>query len=61
MNSDIKTEKCDKWCKGCETYTDNLDDYWGHDLCEDCENAYENQTGYCSLECCLGGGCDQSC
>lgn len=29
MNSETKTEVCDKWCKGCEEYTDKLDD-WGN-------------------------------
>jgi hypothetical protein len=30
-------------------------------LCEECDNAYENKTGYCSLECCISGYCDQTC
>ena len=63
MNSETKTEVCDKWCKGCEEYTDKLGD-WGTNgamLCEECNEKYDNKTGYCSLECCLGGGCDQSC
>lgn len=63
MNSETKTELCDKWCKGCEEYTNNLDDWnsGGVMLCEKCNMNYENSTGYCSLSCCLGNGCDQTC
>lgn len=63
MNSGTKTDVCDKWCIGCEEYTDNLDN-WGTNgvmLCEYCNEKYENKTGYCSLDCCLSGRCDQSC
>ena len=52
MNSDVKTDKCDKYC----------DDNSGCDrLCKECDDKYENKTGYCSLDCCLGYGCDESC
>jgi hypothetical protein len=62
MNSEEKTKQCDKYCEGCEEYTDKLDDWASaYDLCEECNDKYENQTGYCPLNCCLGGGCDQSC
>lgn len=30
-------------------------------LCDDCYNAYHNETGYCSLQCCITGKCDDSC
>jgi hypothetical protein len=30
-------------------------------LCPDCAEAYDNKTGYCSLECCITGKCDESC
>ena len=63
MNSKTKTESFDKWCKGCEEYTDKLDNYGtkGVMLCKQCNEKYYDKTGYCSIECCLGGGCDESC
>lgn len=62
MNSEAKTTKCDKWCVGCEEWTDEVDDYtYNPPLCMKCDAIYDNKTGYCSLDCCLGGGCDQSC
>lgn len=61
MNSDIKTEVYNLYCIGCGEYTDKLDDFNGVDLCDECNEIYDNITGYCSLECCLGGGCDESC
>ncbi len=61
MKSEIKTEKCNLCCKGCDEYTDKYGEYNGMDLCEDCDDKYNNQTGYCSLQCSLGGGCDQTC
>lgn len=30
-------------------------------LCDDCANAYEDKTGFCSLHCCVTGNCDESC
>lgn len=30
-------------------------------LCDECYAAYDNKTGYCSLECCISGKCDESC
>jgi len=63
MKSEKKTDKCDKWCIGCEEFTDNLDNWnsKGYDLCDDCNDKFEDKTGYCSLQCCLSGYCDQTC
>ena len=63
MNSENKTEKCNKWCKGCEEWTDKLEDWNGDgvELCEGCCEKYDNRTGYCSFDCCISGICDQSC
>lgn len=61
MNSHDKTEQCDLWCQGCEDYTDKLEDEYGYMLCSECNDTYENTTGYCPLSCCVGRGCDQSC
>lgn len=61
MNSEVKTDKCDKWCPGCEEFTDELEYIDGHNLCSECADIYDNKTGYCSLHCCLGGECDGSC
>jgi hypothetical protein len=30
-------------------------------ICLDCLDSHEDSTGYCSVECCLGGGCDGTC
>ena len=30
-------------------------------ICERCENLMGDETGYCSVSCQLGYGCDQSC
>lgn len=30
-------------------------------LCKECTEAYDDKTGYCSLECCISGNCDGSC
>lgn len=61
MNSATKTELCYKWCKGCDEYTDKYGEINGMDLCEYCDDKYDNKTGYCSLSCSLGNGCDQTC
>jgi hypothetical protein len=61
MNSEIKTAQCDKWCSGCEEWTDELKSEHGVELCTVCDGAYFNETGYCSMHCCLGGGCDDAC
>ena len=61
MNSYEKTEQCQLYYKGCDEYCDKYGDYNGLDICEECDNKYDNKTGWCSLSCCLGNGCDQSC
>ncbi len=61
MNSYEKTEHCQLYCKGCDEYCDKYGDYNGLDICEECDNKYDNKTGWCSLSCSLGNGCDQSC
>ena len=61
MNSYEKTEQCQLYCKGCDEYCDKYWEYNGLDICEECDNKYDNKTGWCGLSCCLGNGCDQSC
>jgi hypothetical protein len=61
MNSKVKTEKCNKFCIGCQEYTNKLIDEHGFLLCEECNEIYYDSTDNCSLSCCLGGNCDQSC
>ena len=61
MNSYEKTEQCQLYCKGCDEYCDKYGDYNGLYICEECDNKYDNKTGWCGLSCCLGNGCDQSC
>jgi len=50
-----------QFCEGCEELVEKLEDYTGRDLCESCSEKYDNKTGWCSLSCCLGNGCDQTC
>lgn len=50
-------------CYGCgdsPVDPESLRDY-GYSLCKGCINNHDNKTGYCSMDCCLGGGCDGSC
>jgi hypothetical protein len=45
--------------EGCERIaTRYIHDAW---LCDECADAYDNKTGYCSLYCCVTGNCDESC
>jgi hypothetical protein len=30
-------------------------------LCDECYAAYDDRTGFCSLDCCISGHCDDSC
>lgn len=53
-----------KFCQGCEEMELGVKDVDGYDLCQSCENLYYehgDQTGYCSLSCKLGYGCDETC
>ena len=51
-------------CENCEsvfTKSENPD-YLKFDLCDECKKNYDgDKTGYCSLSCCMGNGCDGSC
>ena len=49
------------WCEGCEEKVSKTNTCFGYKLCDECNDKYNNETGYCSLHCCLGGGCDGSC
>lgn len=49
------------FCSNCEEWKPNIEKEYGAMLCPDCSNLYDNKTGYCSLSCCLGNGCDESC
>lgn len=48
-------------CAGCEAEAFELELVKGQYICDDCESIFEDKTGYCSLDCCLGGSCDGSC
>ncbi len=62
-NSEQKTEICNLYCIGCDTYTNKLEDNnsKGIDLCTECNNSFEDKTGWCSINCCITGNCDQTC
>lgn len=47
-------------CSQCSNILTSEDDFeW--DVCSSCIDTLENKTGYCSLSCRLGNGCDDSC
>jgi hypothetical protein len=53
-----------KFCQGCEDMEFNVEDVDGYNLCPTCSDEYDkhgDQTGYCSLSCRLGYGCDSTC
>jgi len=61
MTTENKTPATPHYCRGCEEYTDTLEDCGhGHDLCDDYNDTYEDSSGYCSFECCMGQGCDET-
>jgi hypothetical protein len=49
-------------CVGCEN---SIGDYISFErqgtLCKECDDVYDNKSGYCSISCCVGNGCDGSC
>lgn len=49
------------YCKGCDEMVNKLTNNYGTKLCDKCNDKYDNKTGYCSLSCCLGNGCDETC
>lgn len=54
-----------KQCYGCDgIFTpDTEGEQWCYDvwICLECYNKMDNVSGYCSLDCQLGFGCDGSC
>jgi len=61
MKSYEKTDECQLYCKGCDEFCDEYGTEYRNDICKECEEIYNNKTGWCGLSCCLGNGCDQSC
>lgn len=61
MNSNVKTDKTQLFCVGCEEFTDKFGSINDKNLCVNCDDRYDNKTGHCSLSCCLGYGCDEVC
>jgi hypothetical protein len=54
-------EKRQLYCEGCGEQVPKLNTDYGYKLCDACNDKFNDVTGYCSLSCCLGGGCDDSC
>jgi hypothetical protein len=54
-------EEVKDYCVGCHTKYPVSELTLFEKLCPECDAKYDNKTGYCSLDCCLGGGCDGSC
>ncbi len=51
-----------KYCEGCdESFLELFYDNRINGLCQSCNEVYDNKTGHCSLSCCMGNGCDESC
>ena len=49
-------------CEGCDNVEVELtNDYKHYWLCKECNDSYNNKTGWCSLSCCISGRCDQTC
>lgn len=57
MSKDTEEKMIPSICEGCDECTTVGSD----GLCDECAEKYHNSSGYCSLSCCLGNGCDQSC
>lgn len=59
---DMKEPKV-KTCQYCDTkFVTNKEQTIKFDLCPECLESYKGDyTGYCSLSCCMGDGCDGSC
>ena len=53
-----------KQCDYCGDLTDLFLSVDKYTLCSACANQYDengDKTGYCSLECCINGRCDETC
>jgi len=49
-------------CEWCDSEFDKREhDYAKFDLCDACYSNCDDKTGYCSIGCCMGTGCDGSC
>lgn len=48
-------------CTNCEKQDCTVTHYSDDILCDECDEKRDNKTGYCSMNCQLGGGCDGSC
>ena len=57
---DQKQKKCCSECKKELTEKDSSENH-EYEVCLKCEDLLPNESGYCSLSCKLGNGCDGSC
>ena len=48
-------------CEHCESTLNVTNEYKNYFLCEDCNEIYDDKTGYCSFYCCIENRCDDSC
>lgn len=50
-------------CELCEQHVEKIEGskYDGDFICNNCFDSLPNPTGYCSLSCRLGNGCDGAC
>ena len=48
-------------CEWCNSYDDVTNEYKWYMLCGSCNEAYDDKSGFCSLDCCIENRCDGSC
>jgi len=50
------------YCQGCDEIVVKLySENFASGLCKECDSKFFDKSGYCSLSCCLGEGCDEDC
>lgn len=55
-------EENKSYCEGCDEYVIKVSvEHRDYKLCDSCNEKYEDKSGYCSLYCSLGNGCDGTC
>lgn len=48
-------------CEYCGSFEDVTNEFKHFKLCGECNETYDDKTGYCSLYCCIENRCDDSC
>ena len=66
MSDNDLTQKQDVLIRYCDYCEENKPDVYNtydgkYNLCSECIEHYDNSSGYCSLRCAMGNGCDETC